>query len=260
MKRSPRAIPHLFRQWRQVASRIGASSRVIVFLDFDGTLAAIAARPDRVRVKPAMRRVLHKLASQKRVSVTVISGRRRTELKRCVAVPRLNYLGLYGWERNGNEKLSSAARATLFRAQTLLLKELAPFPGVWIEPKHNSFSVHLLNARPRARRGARLAVRAFLQRFAGDLQLFENLRDVEVVPQHIPDKGAAIREWLARPASRGALVLFFGDDLSDEPAFRAVRGGISVLVGRKRPTHARFRLRSPDEVTMALNRIQEALP
>src|SRR5437899_1582169 len=162
MKRSPRAIPHLFRQWRQIAARAGASRRVLVFLDFDGTLAAIAARPDRVRVKPAMRRALQKLAGQRRVTVTVISGRRRADLKRCVSVNGLNYLGLYGWERGGNERLSAAARVALFRAHAMLLKELAVFPGVWIEPKHNSFSVHLMNSRPSAQRGARRAVRAFL--------------------------------------------------------------------------------------------------
>jgi trehalose 6-phosphate phosphatase len=259
MKRSPRAIPHLLPQWRQIAARIRTSRRVLVFLDFDGTLAAIAARPDRVRVKPAMRRALQKLVGQKRVTATVISGRRRAELQRCVAVPGLNYLGLYGWDRGGKETLSAAAHVALFRAHLMLLKELAAFPGVWIEPKHNSFSIHLLNARPNTQRRARLAVRAFLGRFAGTLQLFENLRDLEVVPHRMPDKGAAVREWLARPTSRAALVFFFGDDLSDEPAFRAIRGGISVLVGKKRPTHARFRLRNPDEVALALSKIKEAL-
>jgi trehalose 6-phosphate phosphatase len=259
MKRHPRAIPHLLRQWRQIATRINNSARVLVFLDFDGTLAAIAARPDRVLVKPTMRRVLQNLARLKRVTLTVISGRRRDDLKRCVAVPGLNYLGLYGWERDGKEILPPSARVALLRAHALLLKELAAFPGVWVEPKHKSFSVHLLNARPRARRRARLAVRAFLQHFDGTLQLFENLRDLEVVPHRMPDKGAAVGRWLARPAARNALVFFFGDDLSDEPAFRAIRGGVSVLVGKHRPTHARFYLRSPDEVRIALTKIEEAL-
>ena len=79
------------------------------------------------------------------------------------------------------------------------------------------------------------------------------------MPCRIPDKGAAVREWLAKPQARKALVFFFGDDLSDEPAFRYVRSGISVLVGKTRRTHARFRVRSPDEVAVALNKIKEAL-
>src|SRR5215470_10694369 len=259
MKRSPRAIPHLLRHWQPVAARIRAKRRVLVFLDFDGTLAAIASRPDRVHVKPAIRRALRGLAAHKRAAITIISGRRRAELKRYVGLRKLNYLGLYGWERNGNEKISAPAHAALLQAQAMLLRELAVYPGVWIEPKQHSLSVHLLHARARARQLARRAVRTLLKSFRGTLNLFENLRDLEVVPHRMPGKGAAVRRALAKPASRTALVFFFGDDLSDEPAFAAAQGGVSVLVGKRRASRARFHLRGPEEVAIALTRIKEAL-
>jgi len=259
MRRSPRAIPHLFERWQSIAERIRGSRSVAVFLDFDGTLAAIAMRPNRVRVKPAMRAVLRELAKDKKASVAVISGRRREELKRYVAIPELSHLGLYGWERSGDEKISAAARITLFRAHLLLLKELSAYPGVWIEPKVSSFSIHLLNAKRKVQDRARLAARKALRRFDGRLQLFENLRDMEVVPPSMPDKGAAVRELRAERGRRGALAFFFGDDLSDEPAFAAVRGGVPVLVGKPRKTHAQFQLRNPDEVAVALRKIKEAL-
>jgi len=259
MKRRPRAIPHLFRRWQQIADRIRARERVVVFLDFDGTLVAIAPRPSHVRVKPAIRRALEQLASDKSATVTVISGRRRAELKRYVAIPGLHHFGLYGWERNGNERIGPAARAALFRSQRLLAKHLAAYPGVWIEPKRNSFSVHLLGAKPAVQRNARSAVWRFLQPFGDTLQVFENLRDLEVLPLSVPDKGAATRESLSKSKSQDALVFFFGDDLSDEPAFAAVRHGVSVLVGRLRKTNAQFRLRNPGEVASALHKIKEVL-
>ena len=95
--------------------------------------------------------------------------------------------------------------------------------------------------------------------FSGTLQLFENLRDMEVAPSQMPDKGAAVRELLRRRGRRGALPFFFGDDLSDEPAFAAARGGVSVLVGKPRKTRATLWLRNPDEVAIALQKIKEAL-
>jgi trehalose 6-phosphate phosphatase len=254
-----RSVPHLFPHWQKVAARIRAQRRAIVFLDFDGTLVHIASRPDRVRMKPAMRRVLQRLGKNPKVRVVVISGRRRDELRRCVGIPKLRYLGLYGWERGGKTPLPAAARVSLFRMHVLLLKELSACPGVWIEPKQKSFSVHLLGAKPRVQRRARQVVRRFLPPFRATLQLLENLRDVEVLPRHIPDKGAAVREFLAKPASRGALPFFLGDDLSDEPAFAAVRRGVSVLVGEARKTLAQFRLRGPEEVAAALTRLEEAL-
>src|SRR5262249_26367731 len=171
MKRSPRAIPHLLRQWQPIEARIRAKRCVLVFLDFDGTLAAIASRPDRVHVKPVIRRALRALSTHKRASITIVSGRRRAELKRYVGLPSLNYLGLYGWERSGNERISAAARAALLKAQALLLRELAMYPGVWIEPKHHSLSIHLLNARPGSRHAARSSVRTLLKPFRGTLQI-----------------------------------------------------------------------------------------
>ena len=254
-----RSVSHLFRHWQEVAARIRAKRRAIVFLDFDGTLVHIASRPNRVRMKPAMRRVLRRLAINPKVTVAVISGRRRDELRRCVGIPKLQYLGLYGWERGGKTPLPASARVSLFRMHVLLVKKLSACPGVWIEPKQKSFSVHLLGAKAGVQRRAREMVRKLLHPFRATLQVLENLRDVEVMPRQIPDKGAAVREFLAKPASRGALSFCFGDDLSDEPAFAAVRRGVSVLVGKTRTTLAQFRLRGPEEVAAALTRLEEAL-
>jgi trehalose 6-phosphate phosphatase len=254
-----RTIPHLFRQWQDVATRIRAKRRAVVFLDFDGTIVRIAARPDRVRMKPAMQRALQRLALNPRMTVAVISGRRRDELRRCVGIAGLHYLGLYGWERGDRKTLPAPARVALFRAHLLLRKKLTAFPRVWIEPKRNSFSVHLLGAKPEAQRRVRRLVRRALHHFRGTLRLLENLRDIEVMPRHIPDKGAAVREFLAKPAYRGTLPFFFGDDLSDEPAFAAVSRGVPVLVGQTRKTRARFRVRGPHEVAAALTRLEEAL-
>jgi hypothetical protein len=47
--------------------------------------------------------------------------------------------------------------------------------------------------------------------------------------------------------------------LSDEPAFSAVRKGVSVVVGRKRGTHAQFHLRGPAEVGATLAKLGAAL-
>jgi trehalose-phosphatase len=91
------------------------------------------------------------------------------------------------------------------------------------------------------------------------LRVMTNLRDVEVAPVLIGDKGAAVRKFLDQPAMRGALPIYFGDDFSDEPAFTAVRKGISILVGKRRATRAQFCLRGPTEVATALSRMEEMI-
>ena len=50
---------HIFSCWGEIAARMAASRTIALFLDFDGTLAAIQPRPELVRVHPGVRRTLN---------------------------------------------------------------------------------------------------------------------------------------------------------------------------------------------------------
>ncbi len=259
MIRPYRPAPHLFKHWSRVAACVHGSRRIILFLDFDGTLVRIAPRPNQVRFAPGVRRVLGRLARHPRVTVAVISGRRRGELTRHVAIRNVHYLGLYGWERNNRSSLSASASSAIKRAHGVLSRHLAGYPGVWIEDKGKSLSVHLLAAKPEIQRRVRQRIRNSLRALRKTLRIFENLRDIEIVPLAIRDKGSAVRVFLSKGRFPHAFPIYFGDDLSDEPAFAAVGRGISILVGKARRTRARFRLRGPAEVAAALSRLEAAL-
>jgi trehalose 6-phosphate phosphatase len=259
MTGSSRTLPNLLVHWDAVASRFRDSARVALFLDFDGTLAPIVPRPDQVRLAPATRRLLGRLASHSRVLVTVISGRRRAELLHYIAVGKVRYLGLYGWERNRRSAIPRPAQIALRHARAVLRENLSAFPGVWIEDKSSSLSIHVAAARPGVAANARRSVGLLLRPFRKHLRVLENIRDLEIAPLCVPDKGAAVRQCLATREFRHALPVYFGDDYSDEPAFAAARQGVSVLVGNRRPTHARFGLRDPGEVADALTRLEASL-
>ena len=259
MARTRRLTPHLFAQWDRIARRIRRNQRVVMFLDFDGTLVRVAPLPDNVRLEDAMRDVLRKLATRRNVTLAVISGRQRAELQRYVGIRNVKYMGLYGWESNGNQKVPFPVRVELAHTLVELLRELPSYPGVWIEPKRNSFSVHLKGASAETQRQVRKRVSSRVKPLRETLRVMTNLRDVEVAPVLIGDKGAAVRKFLDQPAMRGALPIYFGDDFSDEPAFTAVRKGISILVGKRRATRAQFCLRGPTEVATALSRMEEMI-
>jgi trehalose 6-phosphate phosphatase len=259
MTRTRRTTPHLFAQWKQIAERICEKKRLVFFLDFDGTLVRIAPMPGAVRLDEGTREVLRKLAEHRNVTIAVISGRQRAELRHFIGIHKLKYMGLYGWESNGNKKVPFSVRVTLARTLVELLTELPAYPGVWIEPKRNSFSVHLKGTSGETQRRVREKLKKRVALLRDTLQMMTNLRDVEVAPLSIGDKGAAVRKILGEPAMRGALPIYFGDDLSDEPAFAATRKGISILVGNRRATRAQFSLRGPAEVTAALSRMEEMI-
>src|SRR5271156_3918705 len=116
MNQLGRTARPLVAHWDRVAAQIQSSRRVAVFLDFDGTLVDIAPRPDQVRLAPSARRVLRRLARHPRVTLVVISGRRRAELWRYIGLRGIRYFGLYGWERGRRSRLSTSALIALRRA------------------------------------------------------------------------------------------------------------------------------------------------
>ena len=81
MKVATAPLPNLLNHWAEVTPRIRAAGHLLIVLDFDGTLVRIASRPNRVRLRPATRRVLLRAARNTNLSVAVVSGRRSSELR-----------------------------------------------------------------------------------------------------------------------------------------------------------------------------------
>src|ERR1700693_3295517 len=128
MSRCERMAPSLVADWDRVAAQIRSSSRVAVFLDFDGTLVNIAPRPDQVNLESSTRRVLRRLARHPRVTLVVISGRRRADLLRYIGLRGIRYFGLYGWERSRHSRLPASAVIALRRARMQLSIHLSSIP------------------------------------------------------------------------------------------------------------------------------------
>jgi trehalose 6-phosphate phosphatase len=261
MTSAVRGAARLLPNWDQIAEKIHKHrrARIVIFLDFDGTLVDIAPRPELVRLKAATRQILQKLAGHPRVRVVLISGRRRAELLHHIGIRGIRYFGLYGWESATGTLLPARATSVLQRARRQLENHLRAYPTAWIENKASSLSIHLLDVAAELQPEVRQRLRIWLKPFRKHLRAEANLRDVEILPRSILGKGAAVRRLLAEPKLRGALPFYFGDDLSDESGFAAVRRGFSIHVGIPRKTAARFSVRTTAEVAKALHEIAAAL-
>jgi trehalose 6-phosphate phosphatase len=254
---------HLLTHWDLIAKRLASkghgSTGVALFIDFDGTLVPIAQRPNLVKLASAARDALQRLAKSKRAKITIISGRRRSELLKFIPLDGIKFLGLYGSESEEGISLSPAVRRAMRRVHTRLRKQLPTFPNVWIEDKHGSLSVHLLEAAPATRRRVINELHTLIHPLQAELKLFENLRDAEILPSSMHDKGRAVTAELRHPGYDKLIPFYFGDDLSDEPAFAAVKRGYSVHVGCAPSTQANFFLRNPDELTLFLTKLEALL-
>jgi trehalose 6-phosphate phosphatase len=221
------------------------------FLDFDGTLAPIASRPDLVRLPPRSRSVLRRLGETH--LVCLLSGRGLPDLEARVDLPGVFYAGDHGFRIAGpmnsgvRLEVGAAARETLAAAAAGLHDLLDDTPGVIIEEKGLSLSVHYRLTPPVQRRRVRRAVDRVSGRMPGLLQTGGKLVR-ELRPGEDWDKGRAML-WLldqlgCRPS--GVCPICLGDDLTDEDAFLASTGwGISIVVGpTARRTAADYRLPS----------------
>ncbi len=246
---------HLLACWAQVARKLRSAERLALFLDFDGTLVPLRERPEQVRLDDTTRRVLRCLAGHRRVTVWIISGRRWVDLRRRVPVAGLRYLGIYGWERHANVSPTGACAQLLRRARRRIVQGLAGLSGVWIEDKGLSFAVHYRAAEKAVIPRARALVRRALKPLQSELRLLGGKKVWEVLPRQVAGKGAAVRSLLAG-LSASAFPIYIGDDASDEPAFAALRHGLTARVGAARRTRARYRLRNPREVREFLERLE----
>jgi trehalose 6-phosphate phosphatase len=248
---------HLFDYWKQVAGRLHSAGTIALFLDFDGTLARIRPKPDEVDVDRNVRQVLAILARSPRLRVWVISGRRYADIRDRINVPGVQYFGLHGWEGRDGAHLTEESRSTLEYVRRMLGGVLVNHRSIWVEDKESALTVHYREAPDCVRRQALESIRAAVGPFADSLRISAGKHMWEIIPRELEDKGAVVRRQWAAVASRSTPV-YAGDDVVDEPAFAALSSGVTIHVGRLRPTRAQYFLRDVNEVGMFLEKLRAA--
>ncbi|MGH9396545.1 MAG: trehalose-phosphatase [Terriglobia bacterium] len=251
--------PHsLFSEWTKIARRVHSAKRVAVFLDFDGTLVGFKKNPAEVRLEASTRSLLERLACHPRVMLAFISGRSRADLRRRVGVRGALYLGLHGFESRAGIRVSAASRRRLLAARRLIASHINGLLGIWIQDKHGCIVVHYRGAAAASAAKARAAVRHAVRQGNAPLQILPGKQMWELLAPEIKGKGEAASA-LVRASGRGVLPFFLGDADTDEMAFAALRGAVTVRVGYYKRTKAQYSVRNPDEVRIFLERLLDVL-
>ncbi|MEZ5141515.1 MAG: trehalose-phosphatase [Acidimicrobiales bacterium] len=227
-----------------------------VFLDYDGTLTPIVARPELAVLPPATGEVLDALAA--RCTVGIISGRDLDDVRAMVGRgEHLWFAGSHGFDiasPEGWRRDIEAGRDVLPQldaAEAALREQVPAVPEAWVERKRFAIAVHYRQTPDEhvdrlERLVAEVAEASPGLRLAGGKKIFELRPDIPW------DKGKALQHILevagVDPAT--SLAVYIGDDVTDEDAFVAIRTtGVGIVVGDEdRPTAARFRVDDTDQV------------
>ena len=228
--------------------------KLMVLLDYDGTLSPIAPRPEDALLPEETRQVLQELGE--RWLTAVISGRSLEDVRQLVGLDKLVYAGNHGLEIEGPEgsnidrSLGESFAGDVEEASAELEDALDGVDGSLVENKRYSLSVHYRLVEPRLVPKVESAVNKAITRHPR-LRKRHGKKVFELRPDLDWDKGKAV-SWLlevVQGRGTGALPVYVGDDVTDEDAFRALQGvGIGVLVSDEiRETSASHRLQDTDE-------------
>jgi trehalose-phosphatase len=256
---------HVFDCWENLEARIRRARHVAVFTDFDGTLVRIQKSPGAVWLSRRMRLILAGIAGSG-ATVAVVSGRALADVRRRVRLGGIWYAGDHGFSLRspGNRSLILATPTEWARIRSairILGRRLRGVPGIRLEPKGVSVAVHYRAASKRNREFARGVVAELAERFPG-VSLLAGKQVWDLLPNSRTNKWTAIstilrRERARKPSGRW-LAIYAGDDTTDELVFQRMQG-VTIAVGKKHRTAARFYLRAPAEVGQFLERLREHL-
>jgi trehalose 6-phosphate phosphatase len=223
--------------------------------DYDGVLARLRDDPAAAVPEPGIGDLLARLASVDGVTVALVSGRGVDDLRQTsgLAGP-FRWIGSHGAEFDGPLTGDLAARRDELAAALAPLVDAVP--GARLEVKPASAAVHVRTVADRDAAQRLLEAAASGPGAAADLTAKPG-KDVLELAVTDADKGSALRRL--REQVHAAAVLYLGDDVTDEDAFRVLGPedvGIKVGAGETVATH---RVSDPAGVRDVLERLVTAL-
>jgi trehalose 6-phosphate phosphatase len=247
----------------RLLGRVASTPRLLVALDFDGTLSPLVDDPMSARMLPAARDAVAALTAAPATTVALVSGRSIPDL-RIIAehtddspVLLAGSHGAEVWtpgegrratpDDPADERLRDDLQA---RAESAT----ADMPGVWIEPKTFGLGVHTRRADAATAEAARAVVDALVAPVAGHWRRRKGHDILEFSFRH-EGKDAAIAQL--RGIVGATAVVFAGDDVTDEDALESLRTeDLGIHVG-DRPTAAAVSVPDIPALAVLLDRLAE---
>lgn len=242
---------------------------IYLFLDYDGTLAPIAATPDKAVMPKKTKELLSRLSKMPDRKIAIVSGRALADVSKRIGIKNLVYIGNHGFEIKGStisfkNPVSARYGRVLKEIKKKLEGRLSPIKGIIIEDKGYSLSIHyrLVDKENMPKVEAEFYAAIFLYELRNDVRVKPGKMVLEVRPPVLWDKGRAVLWLLGRKlvAMRGkkkkVLPVYMGDDLTDEDVFVSLKNrGMTIFIGKPKNTKAKFYLKDPGEVADFLEEV-----
>lgn len=239
---------------------------IMLFLDYDGTLAPIVSTPGRAFISREVKEILTELSKSPKCKLAIISGRALKDIMHIIGLEGIIYSGNHGLEIEGPKikfetPVSSRYKAVLEQIRKDLNKKLSSIKGVLVENKDLSLSIHyrLVDKKriPKVKTIFHETIIHYLVR--NKIKIKTGKMVLEIRPPYEWDKGKVVIWLLTRQCfalkNSNIFPVYIGDDVTDEDAFRALKNkGMTIFVGKPKSSYAQYYLKDTDEVTEFLKR------
>jgi trehalose 6-phosphate phosphatase len=219
--------------------------------DFDGTLSKIVPVPDEAKLSRTTESLMRELSAL--VPIAILSGRSIEDLRQRLTFKPAFLIGNHGLEGVGrNQSMLSEAEAACAEWKGKLA-QLDLGVGVEIEDKKYSLAIHY--RRSRKKKWVREEILRAVARLRPEPRTVGGKSVVNVLPLGAPHKGMAVLSILKKGNYRGAL--YIGDDDTDEDVFGLPDNPVvvTVRVGKKRNSQARFFIQRQVEINRLLQHL-----
>ncbi|KAL8552664.1 hypothetical protein ACS0TY_001377 [Phlomoides rotata] len=259
------SYPSALNSFQTIMNR-ARNRKLVVFLDYDGTLSPIVDDPDRAFMSSDMRSTVRNVA--KHFPTAIISGRSRDKVSELVGLSELYYAGSHGMdimfpardnvkEKGKDVNLFQPASEFLpmisevFQKLVEITKDIK---GAKVEDHKFCASVHYRNVDENSWPVIAQYVHDILNDYPR-LRLTHGRKVLEVRPVINWDKGKAVEfllESLGFSDRDNVLPIYIGDDRTDEDAFKVLKKrdcGYGILVAAvPKESNAFFSLKDTSEV------------
>lgn len=253
---------NLWKNLDKITARLKDCPIKVLMLDFDGTLTPIIKSPSKVRLSKTMRNLLSKLSKKEGFYLAILSGRQLRDLKKRVNLQNVIYAGNHGLEGEiFSEKylfpVPDKVLGTIGKIKKQLNQITDKFKGTFIEDKGLTLSFHYRLADRGQTPKIKLLINQMLNPFITSelTSVIMGKKVIDITPNVNWSKGhfaeMVIKKITDRTKNHPTAIII-GDDTTDENVFQKLKNQITITVGKKHQSKAKYYLKNPSEVVKFL--------
>ncbi len=249
---------NLWKNLDKITTQLQNNSTKALLLDFDGTLAPIVKSPEKARLSIKTRSMLKNFCQKPGFYLAIISGRKLEDVKEKVRLPNIIYGGNHGLEGEISGKkysfpIPNRALKALEKIHVQLDKIASQFTGVFVEDKESVLAFHYRMAEKDQIPSIKSLFKEMLKPFIENelISAVSGKMVFDIRPKVVWSKGAfakLIVNVIHIKTKAAPIVIYIGDDVTDEDVFKKLKNEITIKVGKRSKSFARYRLKDTKEV------------